>query len=169
MKNNVVKCPMCKLEYNKGLYTLGFIHCAPNGCGVFLGPETLKVLPVNDKGQVITDTQSENLLLKTAEEIGYNNGYKKALQDSQEEIEELNALRLLQTNNFCELLKRKEKSDNENKELKKQIDDTENALTGAITCVEAMKCCGNCDYGTKDCLNAVLGNSCGHWKQKGNK
>ncbi len=49
----IVKCPICELEYHKELYILGFIHCAPDGCGIFFDPETRKILPINDEGQVI--------------------------------------------------------------------------------------------------------------------
>ena len=50
-KKGHVKCPVCGHEYCKGLYTLGYIGCYD--CGIFFDTETRKVLPVNDRGQVI--------------------------------------------------------------------------------------------------------------------
>lgn len=42
------------------------------------------------------------------------------------------------------------------KELENQISETEMALTGAIECINKLKCCGNCehdewDYDTPEC------------------
>lgn len=57
------------------------------------------------------------------------------------------------------------------KELEQQVQDTEQALTGAIDCINDMKCCGNCGK-YEDCLdneNAFYRNVCGKWKQKENK
>jgi len=40
----------------------------------------------------------------------------------------------------------------ENQELKERVTDTENALTGAISCIDSMKCCGNCGSDTKKAI-----------------
>lgn len=49
-------------------------------------------------------------------------------------------------------------------ELEEQVEDTENALTGAITCIESMKCCGNCaarTLGSFDCGSQNI--LCTYW------
>ncbi len=60
----IVKCPICESEFHKELYTLGFIHCNPWGCGIFFDPETRNVLPIDDEGRVILNSEKRG-----------NNGY----------------------------------------------------------------------------------------------
>ena len=54
-----INCPVCGAEYIERLYTPGFIHCSPFGCGTFFDPKTLEVLPVNFQGQVIINTERD--------------------------------------------------------------------------------------------------------------
>jgi len=51
-EKGVIKCPKCGKQFHKALYTLGFIHCNPEGCGEFFDINTLEILPKNEKGQV---------------------------------------------------------------------------------------------------------------------
>lgn len=47
--------------------------------------------------------------------------------------------------------------ESDKKDLEERVDDTENALTGAIDCINNLKCCGNCGTTSKYivCQNCI--------------
>lgn len=76
--------------------------------------------------------------------------YMNGLNKAQAEIEELKDGYISYRKAYCE-------AEIERIKLKQQIEDTENALTGAIDCINDMKCCGNCDnedwfHGENNCV-----------------